>query len=170
MFSSIPRLIIFFRFPSYISNLFRSHTHQALASLSNLPPYLLGICTRAEALDVPTPVVDAHIDLFAALNTPTPTGQPLRVLALVEALCAPLPSLSSSDSSAPSSASSPSSPSSLMSVFWDACGPAPHTSSARANTLLASHQDTQELFQLLSEAMREDPGVGWCLRSPAPPR
>ncbi|KAJ7863346.1 hypothetical protein B0H14DRAFT_3608633 [Mycena olivaceomarginata] len=92
---------------------------------------------------------------------PTPTGQPLRVLALVEALCAPPPSLSSSDSSAPSSASSPSSPSSLMSAFWDARGPAPHTSSARANMLLASHQDAQELFQLLSEAVREDPGAGW---------
>ncbi|KAJ7864811.1 hypothetical protein B0H14DRAFT_3602194 [Mycena olivaceomarginata] len=41
------------------------------------PPYLLGIRTRAAALDVPTPVVDVLIDLLAALNTPTPTGQPL---------------------------------------------------------------------------------------------
>ncbi|KAJ7793255.1 hypothetical protein B0H14DRAFT_3560858 [Mycena olivaceomarginata] len=41
------------------------------------PPYLLGIRTRAAALDVPTPVVDALINLLAALNTPTPTGQPL---------------------------------------------------------------------------------------------
>ncbi|KAJ7823419.1 cysteine proteinase [Mycena olivaceomarginata] len=114
---------------------FMNSTLQALASLSNLPPYLLGIRTRAEALDVPTPVVDALIDLLAALNTPTPTGQPLRALALVEALCAPPPSLSSSDSSSPS----PSSP-------------------AKANALLASHehQDAQELFQLLSEAVREE--------------
>ncbi|KAJ7823513.1 cysteine proteinase [Mycena olivaceomarginata] len=107
---------------------FMNSTLQALASLSNLPPYLLGIRTRAEALDVPTPVVDALIDLLAALNTPTPTGQPLRALALVEALCTPPPTLSSSDSS------------------------------AKANALLASHehQDAQELFQLLSEAVREE--------------
>ncbi|KAJ7823428.1 hypothetical protein B0H14DRAFT_2826756, partial [Mycena olivaceomarginata] len=58
---------------------FMNLTLQALASLSNLPPYLLGIRTRAEALDVPTPVVDAHIDLLAALNTPSarsPSSRP----------------------------------------------------------------------------------------------
>ncbi|KAJ7442788.1 hypothetical protein B0H11DRAFT_489708 [Mycena galericulata] len=44
----------------------------ALASLSALPPYLLSIRTRAETLDVPTPVVDALLDLLTQLNTPAP--------------------------------------------------------------------------------------------------
>ncbi|KAJ6464352.1 hypothetical protein C8R45DRAFT_840408, partial [Mycena sanguinolenta] len=103
---------------------FMNSTLQALASLSTLPPYLLAIRTRAEALDVPTPVVDALIDLLAALNTPSPTAaQPLRAVALVEA---------------------------LASTNLGA--------SAKATALLASHehQDAQELFQLLSECVREE--------------
>ncbi|KAJ7509079.1 hypothetical protein B0H11DRAFT_1703283, partial [Mycena galericulata] len=69
---------------------FMNSTLQALASLSALPPYLLAIRTRAEAFDVPTPVVDALLDLFAALNTPDPSGGALRATVLVQALCTPI--------------------------------------------------------------------------------
>ncbi|KAJ7737414.1 hypothetical protein DFH07DRAFT_985524 [Mycena maculata] len=108
---------------------FMNSTLQALASLSSLPPYLLAIRTRAEALDVPTPVVDALLDLLSALNTPSSSAAPLRATALVEALCAP-PPLTASGS----------------------------TTNLKASALLATHehQDAQELFQLLSEAVRED--------------
>ncbi|KAJ7681865.1 hypothetical protein DFH06DRAFT_947857, partial [Mycena polygramma] len=106
---------------------FMNSTLQALASLSSLPPYLLAIRTRAEALDVPTPVVDALLDLLSALNSPASSGQPLRAGALVEALCTPPPDLSISPS-------------------------------VKAAALLASHehQDAQELFQLISECVREE--------------
>ncbi|KAF7353355.1 USP domain-containing protein [Mycena sanguinolenta] len=140
---------------------FMNSTLQALASLSTLAPYLLAIRTRAEALDVPTPVVDALIDLLAALNTPASSpAQPLRALALVEALCAPPPSLDLSSSSSSSSSASPST-SSLATAFWSAVisnAPTNLGASAKATALLASHehQDAQELFQLLSECVREE--------------
>ncbi|KAJ7455772.1 hypothetical protein FB451DRAFT_1099175 [Mycena latifolia] len=92
---------------------FMNSTLQALASLSALPAYLLAIRSRAERLDVPTPVVDALLDLLAALNTPG--TQPLRATAL-------------------------------------------GSTGAKGAALLASHehQDAQELFQLLSECVREE--------------
>ncbi|KAJ6470745.1 hypothetical protein C8R47DRAFT_1023391, partial [Mycena vitilis] len=151
---------------------FMNSTLQALASLSSLPPYLLAIRTRAEALDVPTPVVDALLDLLAALNSPASSGQPLRAIALVEALCTPPPDLSifpSSDSLAlsplPRSGASAASPAaSALSAFWDAASPSASSSaqsnnnSLKAAALLASHehQDAQELFQLISECVREE--------------
>ncbi|KAJ7189731.1 hypothetical protein GGX14DRAFT_607992 [Mycena pura] len=113
---------------------FMNSTLQALASLSTLPLYLLSIRTRAEALDVPTPVVDALIDLLAALNTPDPSGRPLRATALVEALCTPPPSLG------PSSAASP----------RTRRGP------ARVARAPGRAGAPQELFQLLSECVREE--------------
>ncbi|KAF8200481.1 hypothetical protein K438DRAFT_653742 [Mycena galopus ATCC 62051] len=98
----------------------------ALASLSALPPHLLAIRTRAEALDVLTPVVDALLDLLAALNTPTHSGAapPLRALALIEALCAPPPVLDS-PSSSPFDSPSPS-------PSKSAPAPRPRSTSARA--------------------------------------
>ncbi|KAJ6578971.1 hypothetical protein B0H10DRAFT_2101135 [Mycena sp. CBHHK59/15] len=108
---------------------FMNSTLQALASLSYLPSHLLAIRTRAEALDVPTPVVDALLDLLRALNTPG--VRPLRATALVEALCTPPPP----DFPGPASPSGP-----------------------KAAALLSSHehQDAQELFQLISECVRDE--------------
>ncbi|KAF7302207.1 USP domain-containing protein [Mycena indigotica] len=132
---------------------FMNSTLQALASLTFLAPYLLAIRTRAEALDVPTPVVDALIDLLDALNTPEPSGRPLRATALVEALCSPPPNMDgSSDDLAPTSASA-------LSAFWGSGSSNLNLgASAKATALLASHehQDAQELFQLISECVRED--------------
>ncbi|KAF7294218.1 USP domain-containing protein [Mycena chlorophos] len=133
---------------------FMNSTLQALASLSFLTPYLLSIRTRAEALDVPTPVVDALIDLLDQLNTPDPAGRPLKATALVEALCSPPPSMDnpSDDEPAPSAASA-------LSAFWGSGSTSLNLgASAKATALLASHehQDAQELFQLISECVRDD--------------
>ncbi|KAJ7613527.1 hypothetical protein FB45DRAFT_981791 [Roridomyces roridus] len=112
---------------------FMNSTLQALASLSSLPPYLSAIHTRAEALDVPTPVVSALLDLLTQLDTPDPSGRALRAIALVEALCTP------DAASTPSVADGP-------------------NTSAKAAALLATHehQDAQEFFQLLTECVREE--------------
>ncbi|KAJ7636341.1 hypothetical protein FB45DRAFT_828651 [Roridomyces roridus] len=119
---------------------FMNSTLQALASLSALPSYLTAIRTRAETLDVPTPVVDALLDLLTQLDTPASRGRALRATALVEALC----TSNSSSSSSSVGASS----------FWSKSS----TSNARAAALLASHehQDAQEFFQLISECVREE--------------
>ncbi|KAF7332598.1 USP domain-containing protein [Mycena kentingensis (nom. inval.)] len=134
---------------------FMNSTLQSLASLSALSLYLLSIRTRAEALDVPTPVVDALIDLIDSLNTPAPSGRPLRATGLVEALCSPPPSMEDpEDTPAPSAASA-------LSAFWGSHSASSSLNlgaSAKATALLASHehQDAQELFQLVSECVRED--------------
>ncbi|KAK6981642.1 USP domain-containing protein, partial [Favolaschia claudopus] len=158
---------------------FMNSTLQALAALSHLPPYLHAIRTRAEALDVPTPVVDALIDLLAALNTPTSTQTPLRAVALVEALCTPPPPLSNSSSSTSpysSSLTSGSAPTtsaaSILSAFWSSGTNSTSTAggaSKKATALLASHehQDAQELFQLLSECVREEGARVWRERGSA---
>ncbi|KAJ6470699.1 hypothetical protein DFH09DRAFT_1008192, partial [Mycena vulgaris] len=131
---------------------FMNSTLQAMASLSSLPPYLLAIRTRAETHDVPTPVVDALLDLLAALNSPDPAAaRPLRATALVEALCAPPPAL---EPPPPGTGAA-----SALAAFWDARGSGTAGStSAKAAALLASHehQDAQEFFQLLSECVREE--------------
>ncbi|KAJ7098530.1 hypothetical protein B0H15DRAFT_1018848 [Mycena belliarum] len=126
---------------------FMNSTLQALASLSHLPAHLRALRARAEALDVPTPVTDALLDLLAALNTPAASPSPLRATALVEALCAPPPDM---DFSSPSTAL----------AFWASGGGSGSGSGTapRAQALLASHehQDAQELFQLVSEAVRDE--------------
>ncbi|KAJ7808957.1 hypothetical protein B0H14DRAFT_3760728 [Mycena olivaceomarginata] len=102
------------------------------------PPYLLGIRTRAAALNVPTPVVDALIDLLAALNTPTPTGQPLPPLTPLHLRLLPLFAVFSHERVSGVHAAPRCTP------------PAPgRTCSSRRK-----HQDAQELFQLLSDAVR----------------
>ncbi|CAK5282300.1 unnamed protein product [Mycena citricolor] len=115
---------------------FMNSTLQALASLSALMPHLSALHNRAEQWDVPTPVLDALLDLLHSLNTPSRSA--LRATALVEALCA------SPDSS---------------SAFWGISTSSSKTDkSAKAAALLATHQhqDAQEFFQLLSEAIREE--------------
>ncbi|KAJ7068830.1 hypothetical protein C8F01DRAFT_1119458 [Mycena amicta] len=132
---------------------FMNSTLQALASLSSLSPYLLSIRTRAESLDVPTPVVDTLIDLLDSLNTPAPSGRPLRATELVEALCSPPPAMDDPPNTPPPSAAS------ALSAFWGSGSSNLNLgASTKATALLASHehQDAQELFQLLSECVRED--------------
>ncbi|KAJ7739169.1 hypothetical protein B0H16DRAFT_66162 [Mycena metata] len=160
------------RFPGLVNmsgtHCFMNSTLQALASLHALPPYLLAIRARAEATDVPTPVVDALLDLLAQLNTPS-SSSALRPVALVEALCTPLvcaPATSELDAYPTNSTSSKTAKhlsdtfASALTAFWDARGAAtvPTGSSTKATALLASHehQDAQELFQLLSECVREE--------------
>ncbi|KAJ7194062.1 hypothetical protein GGX14DRAFT_587145, partial [Mycena pura] len=131
----------------------------ALASLSTLPPYLLSRRTRAEAFDVPTPVVDALIDLLAALSTPDPPRTHL---------CVP----SARPPSVPLGLSSIS-PHRLPRLFTDRhCVPTPwwersarvlgrphikqHHAAHRTRhgpPALHEHQDAQN-FQLLSECVR----------------
>ncbi|KZT70350.1 cysteine proteinase [Daedalea quercina L-15889] len=99
---------------------FLDSTLQAMASLCYLQPQIEHIHAKAEALDVPTPVIDALRDLLNTLNTPTSAPQALRPLDIIDAL----------------SKNSPS----------------------KHNTLFSSreHQDAQELFQLLSECIKNE--------------
>ncbi|GJE87390.1 cysteine proteinase [Phanerochaete sordida] len=105
---------------------FMDSTLQALASLTYLQPYIDAIHTRAEEYDVPTPVVDALRDILHDLNTPRPSRTSLRPHALIQALSAPPPS----------------------------SGPGARSS----NRLFSSreHQDAQELFQVLIEAVKAE--------------
>ncbi|KIJ57176.1 hypothetical protein M422DRAFT_23274 [Sphaerobolus stellatus SS14] len=115
---------------------FMNSTVQALASLSYLQPYLEVIHSRAERFDVPTPVLDALLELLTELNTPIPSSRALRPVALINTLSAP-------------------------------------NDKGRRSALFSSreHQDAQELFQLLSETIKNeakavddeasrDPGLG----------
>ncbi|KAF7795265.1 hypothetical protein EIP86_006417 [Pleurotus ostreatoroseus] len=99
---------------------FMDSTLQAMASLTYLQPHVEEIHARAEALDVPTPVVDALRDVLIELNTPRSSPRPLRPHALIEALAA--------------------------------------HSKGKHNALFSSreHQDAQELFQLVSEAVKSE--------------
>ncbi|KNZ78630.1 Ubiquitin carboxyl-terminal hydrolase 16 [Termitomyces sp. J132] len=65
---------------------FMNSTLQALASLSYLQPHINTIHVKAEALDVPTPVIDALQELFRRLNTPKGTYHSIRPIELIEVL------------------------------------------------------------------------------------
>ncbi|KAI0775875.1 hypothetical protein BD413DRAFT_524793 [Trametes elegans] len=65
---------------------FMNSTLQAMASLSYLQPQLEEIHARAEALDVPTPVIDALRDLVRTLNTPSSSSHALRPFDIISAL------------------------------------------------------------------------------------
>ncbi|EMD40387.1 hypothetical protein CERSUDRAFT_80061 [Gelatoporia subvermispora B] len=99
---------------------FMNSTLQAMASLNYLQPYLDRIHRKAEALDVPTPIVDTLRDLLHALNMPGSYPHPIKPLKIIQAL---------SDQS-----------------------------QAKHNSLFSSreHQDAQELFQLLSECIKNE--------------
>ncbi|OCH94543.1 cysteine proteinase [Obba rivulosa] len=99
---------------------FMNSTLQAMASLNYLQPYIDRIHRKAEALDVPTPVVDALRELMHALNTPGSYPHPIRPLKIIETLS--------------------------------------NRSQAKHNSLFSSreHQDAQELFQLLSECIKNE--------------
>ncbi|KAF8227633.1 cysteine proteinase [Tricholoma matsutake] len=99
---------------------FMNSTLQALASLSYLQPHIDTIHAKAEALDVPSPVIDALQNLFRNLNTPRSSYHALRPHEMIDVLTA--------------------------------------QSEGRTNSLLYSreHQDAQELFQLLSECIKNE--------------
>ncbi|PCH40792.1 cysteine proteinase [Wolfiporia cocos MD-104 SS10] len=98
---------------------FMDSTLQAMASLCYLQPHIEEIHTKAEALDVPTPVVDALRDLLHTLNTPTSVPRAYRPLDIIKALSAHSPGKHNLFSS-------------------------------------REHQDAQELFQLLSECIKNE--------------
>ncbi|KAF6758403.1 hypothetical protein DFP72DRAFT_1107022 [Ephemerocybe angulata] len=59
---------------------------QALASLSYLQPHIDAIHAKAEALDVPTPVVDTLKELLHDLNTPRSSYTSLRPVEIIDVL------------------------------------------------------------------------------------
>ncbi|KAJ3006555.1 hypothetical protein NUW54_g3893 [Trametes sanguinea] len=65
---------------------FMNSTLQAMASLSYLQPQLEEIHAKAEALDVPTPVIDSLRDLVRILNTPTSSARAIRPVEIISAL------------------------------------------------------------------------------------
>ncbi|KAI0832795.1 hypothetical protein BC628DRAFT_1529088 [Trametes gibbosa] len=99
---------------------FMNSTLQAMASLVYLQPQLEEIHARAEALDVPTPVIDSLRELVRILNTPASSSRPLRPVDIISALS--------------------------------------NHSPGKHNSLFSSreHQDAQELFQLLSECIKNE--------------
>ncbi|KAF8345622.1 hypothetical protein F5887DRAFT_1282546 [Amanita rubescens] len=98
---------------------FMNSTLQALASLYYLQPHVDTIHTNAEALDVPTPIIDTLQHLFQKLNTPRSSYHSIRPVDIIDALT---------------------------------------NVEGRTNALFYSreHQDAQELFQLLSECLKNE--------------
>ncbi|KAF8165783.1 hypothetical protein B0H34DRAFT_690456 [Crassisporium funariophilum] len=116
---------------------FMNSTLQALASLSYLQPHIDAIHARAEALDVPTPVIDALQELFKNLNTAKSSYHSLRPHSIIQALSSPPPPISGSSNS---------------SIPYH-----PSTSTTLFNS--REHQDAQELFQLVSECIKNEMGA-----------
>ncbi|KAF8166700.1 hypothetical protein BJ912DRAFT_234154 [Pholiota molesta] len=116
---------------------FMNSTLQALASLSYLQPHIDAVHAKAEALDVPTPVIDALQDLFTKLNTPKSSYHSLRPHDIISVLSAPQPP-----------------PPGFKGTF--------HPSTASSLFTSREHQDAQELFQLVSECIKnETSAVDW---------
>ncbi|EPQ58915.1 cysteine proteinase [Gloeophyllum trabeum ATCC 11539] len=65
---------------------FMNSTLQAMASLCYLQPHIERIHAKAEALDVPTPVLDALRDLLYILNTPRSHPTSIRPVDIINAL------------------------------------------------------------------------------------
>ncbi|KXN81728.1 Ubiquitin carboxyl-terminal hydrolase 16 [Leucoagaricus sp. SymC.cos] len=65
---------------------FMNSTLQALASLTYLQPHIDAINAKAEALDVPTPVIDALQELFRRLNKPHPSYHAIRPTDIIQTL------------------------------------------------------------------------------------
>ncbi|KAJ4486497.1 hypothetical protein C8R41DRAFT_896404 [Lentinula lateritia] len=65
---------------------FMNSTVQALSSLAYLQPHISAIHAKAEALDIPTPIIDALRDLFHALNDPRSRPSSIRPLELISVL------------------------------------------------------------------------------------
>ncbi|KII94694.1 hypothetical protein PLICRDRAFT_188544 [Plicaturopsis crispa FD-325 SS-3] len=99
---------------------FMNSTIQAFASLCYLQPHIESVHAKAEALDVPSPVIDALLDLLHILNAPKSAPSAIRPLDIINALS--------------------------------------NRSTDKHNSLFSSreHQDAQELFQLLSECIKDE--------------
>ncbi|CAL1700068.1 unnamed protein product [Somion occarium] len=65
---------------------FMDSTLQAMASLSYLLPYIEEIHSQAEALDVPTPVIDALRDIIHTLDRPQRSPYAIRPIEMIDAL------------------------------------------------------------------------------------
>ncbi|KAF9058191.1 hypothetical protein BJ165DRAFT_1605834 [Panaeolus papilionaceus] len=65
---------------------FMNSTLQAMASLSYLQPHVDAIHSKAEDVDIETPVIDALKDLFNNLNTPKSNYHSLRPHGIIDAL------------------------------------------------------------------------------------
>lgn len=65
---------------------FMNATLQSMASLSYLQPFLATIHEKAVRLDVPSPVVDALLDLLNELNTPRFSYHSIRPIEIIDAL------------------------------------------------------------------------------------
>lgn len=108
-----------------------------MASLSYLQPQLEKIHAHAEALDVPTPVIDSLRDLLYSWYHPRLTCTPLTPDAAVL--------------NTPSSSSRAIRPVDIISALSN-------HNPGKPNSLFSSreHQDAQELFQLLSECIKSE--------------
>ena len=119
-----------------------------MASLSYLQPHINAIHAKAEALDVPTPVIDALQELFRRgypnsiipvdisnvlleLNTPKSSYNSLRPHEIIAVLSAPQPP-----------------PPGFQGKYHPSTGSSLFTS--------REHQDAQELFQLVSECIKNE--------------
>ncbi|KAG5648698.1 hypothetical protein DXG03_000044 [Asterophora parasitica] len=103
---------------SFVTSL--SEIRQALASLSYLQAHIDTVHEKAEALDVPSPVIDTLQELLRRLNRPRSMYNSIRPIELIEVLS--------------------------------------KQNEGRPGSLLNSrqHQDAQELFQLLSECIKNE--------------
>ncbi|KAF9480182.1 cysteine proteinase [Pholiota conissans] len=116
---------------------FMNSTLQAMASLSYLQPHIDAVHAKAEALDVPTPVIDALQELFTKLNTPKSSYNSLRPHDIISVLSQPQPP-----------------PPGFKGTY--------HPSTASSLFTSREHQDAQELFQLVSECIKnETMAVDW---------
>jgi ubiquitin carboxyl-terminal hydrolase 1 len=145
-------------YSSLLFSYLNSKPSQALASLTYLQPQIDAIHAKAVSLDVPTPVIDALQELFSGmlylsstslpiqsfhitdLNTPKLSYHSLRPHRIIAALSSPQSFSPSSDSSSNSNVSRH-----------------PSTSSTLFNS--REHQDAQELFQLVSECIKNEMGA-----------
>jgi ubiquitin carboxyl-terminal hydrolase 1 len=117
-----------------------------MASLSYLQPHIESIHARAEALDVPTPVIDALKELFRSTFILSVNSTSAYNLIL--------------DLNTPRSSSTLSDPIISSTLYRrlhprpNLGGPRPRTSSTLFNS--REHQDAQELFQLVSECIKNE--------------
>lgn len=112
-------------------------TAQAMASLSYLQPYLVAVHEKAVRLDVPSPVIDALLELINGT--------------LQYTSCAFHPSTNVTDLNSPRASYHSIRPLEIVTALSN-------QSRGKHNSLFSSreHQDAQELFQLVSECIKKE--------------
>ena len=122
---------------------FMDSTLQALASLSYLQPHIEQIHEKAEALDVPTPVIDALLAILKGMFICPP--------ALITDDPIPSDEIHTSDLNHSKSSPRAIRPVQMIQALVD-------FSRSKQNHLFSSrqHQDAQELFQLISECIKTE--------------